>query len=228
MRIDEIENSFPEEAYDIIYEYVTYGSMQKTDQFDTNFDRLMQLIPRQRKSMILYRVLNLDIKEIEEIKTKPLILHYRKYSSWTKNISSLDRLLFDRDTKTNVVIRKTYEPQNIVIDVKNFYTKYKLNNRDFEEWDRYVRPENEVIVSDPTSLIISYDMIYDIKHPSMEKILPPSSGTKFINTSGKWERMEELASSDDQPGNNIFAVYVDGVIIYIRQDSKKRWVEIDR
>lgn len=225
---------WPEEAYELILEYVTHGEMASPTQFDASFDRLMQLLPRPRKGQILFRVLRLHIDQVAQIRTGGLILpEHRRYTSWTKSQTALDRLVWDRqkgvDGESVVVIRQEVPAQNIVVDLVAFYRKYRLNNPDFSEWDRYVRPEHEVIVRHDGPWVITPDMVAEITTSIADtSVQPPLKGQAFLATNGKWERIAGMADADDQPGSSVFAILtVHGDLAFVRKDRKGRWIEVD-
>ena len=227
MRYREIfESVFPEAAYDIISSYVTHGSLKSPNEFDNQFDKLMRLLPRPQREMLLYRVLRLSDRQIQQIQTG-LTLEARRYSSWTKSQRSLDRLLYDRrhDQKL-VVIKSQIPPQNIVIDVANFYKKHQLTTGDFEEYGRYVKPEQEVIIRD-ISLTITLEMVIEIIEPHPPNTKVPKIGTSFTATNGTREKIKFV---DVESGNDgVFEITtIDSDRAFIRLNRKGKWIEVEK
>lgn len=156
------EEYLQQEAFDIVYSYVTNGEVHNSEllkHFDTSFDELVNInkqinvLPKATRSMTVYRTLVLDGKQLKKMQSSKLILGHRKYMSWTNSKKSVEKLAWQRKERGNVVIIKyNAKPNEIVLDVKKFYVK---NNRTYDEsFLRYVDHENEIILQHDAPFIL--------------------------------------------------------------------------
>lgn len=165
------------DAYMIISKYVTHGEMSRNDQFDRDFQTLLQIIPRPDDSIKLYRFLRLSPEQVQKIRNGGLSLEMRKFSSWTKSLEAAKRFALTKvGDDEAVIVMGTFPANEIVIDVEDFYLEHDFSSivtrvMDFSEYYKYVKPEKEVIVnhSGPITLTTENTILDNIvpegKHP---------------------------------------------------------------
>jgi len=160
------------DAYMIISKYVTHGEMSRNDQFDRDFQTLLQIIPRPEDSIKLYRFLRLSPEQVQKIHNGGLSLEMRKFSSWTKSLEAAKRFALTKvGDEEPVIVIGTFPANEIVIDVEDFYLEHDFSSMDFSEYYKYVKPEQEVIVnhSGPITLTtentILDNIVPEVKHP---------------------------------------------------------------
>ncbi len=225
--VEAAASPFPEEIYELISAYVTHGSMQTPDEFDEMFDRLWNLLPRPRSAETLYRVLRLTPDQLREIETTGLMLERRRYSSWTKSPKALERIMYGRRQYGTilVVVCVRIPARNILVDVAAFFEKHGLTSHDFEEWHRYVRWEQEVIVRENEPLRITPDMVIEYEpYVEPEKIAPPKTGSYFVALDGSEERIRHVVTKT--PASEFEIVTADGDRTTIRRTADGEWVEL--
>ncbi len=165
------------DVYEIVYEYVTYGEWRTPNQFDEKLTRLMSLVPRPDHGELLYRVLRLTDEQRAEYEAGTLVMHNRRFSSWTNSHSSAIQLAQVRGDNT-LIITHEFDPSHIVIDVREFYEEHDFTTfMGHEEYFNYVKIENEVIVHDSGEIKIDASNSHLFR---AEPITPPQIGDKVF------------------------------------------------
>ena len=185
------------DAYKIIYEYVTYGEMTRPDQFDQKFQKLMQILPRPDHSMVLYRFLRLTPEQVQQIQNGGLVLEMRKFSSWTKSLEAAKRLsLIKRGNGEAVIVTARLPGREIVVNVAEFYEENEFWGNEFEEYRKYVKPEQEVIVNHSGSIRLTPENTTVESVPHFD---PPEIGDDFFWDEDDEDSKEIIGVADEQP-----------------------------
>ena len=186
------------DAYMIISKYVTHGEMARNDQFDRDFQTLLQIIPRPDDSIKLYRFLRLSPEQVKKIRNGGLSLEMRKFSSWTKSLEAAKRFALTKVGDGEAVIVMGIFPANeIVIDVSDFYIEHDFSGMDFSEYYKYVKPEQEVIVnhSGPINLTTENTILDNI----VSEVTRPMLGDRLFFHEDDEEGTEIDDVAYDQP-----------------------------
>ena len=215
----------PERAYDILYGYVTHGEMTKHDQFDADFQELATLVPRPAEGMTLYRVLRLTDEQVAAIQNGGLTLEMRNFSSWTKDHGAAIRLthLKRGDNGTVVIVTARFPAREILIDVADFYES-NFFTRGYDEYWKYVRPEQEVIVnhSGPIRLTDANTEISTIDTNHISEW--PQIGDKvFYEEQDDAHEIEDVDHEQDYAARGIFYVDIGHDNVPVRKIGDGEW-----
>lgn len=124
----------------IVGNYVTAGEGAAMHKFNEVFEKW----PRPEHEMTLYRVLRLTDEQMAHFREHHAFqLHPKAFSSWTKDEEAA-KLLASTKGENTIVLTHTFPPAEIVIDVADFYEEHDMTGG--EEYWKYVKPEQEVIV----------------------------------------------------------------------------------
>lgn len=211
------------EVFEIVYEYVTYGEWRSPNQFDEKLSRLMTLVPRPQHGEKLYRVLRLTDAQRAEYEAGTLILHNRRFSSWTNSHSSATQLAMVRGENT-LIIERFFEPRHIVIDVREFYEDHDFTAfMGYEEYHNYVKVENEVIVCDSGEIKIDESNSRLWKAPEID---PPQIGDRVYYHDDDEDGLEirEVDSHQPRAHRGLFSVILsDGDEATVRNIGAHQW-----
>jgi hypothetical protein len=220
MRLNEITRPLPpeimEEAFDLIYEYVTHGEVHGTaheEHFDRSFERLLQLLPRPEKGLRLFRAMRLTDEQVATLRTgRRVVLQPRRFMSWTKDAEVAERIAWGKGrTGHPIIVTRHADAAHIVVDVMRFYQTYDMKD---ESYFNYVRREREVIVMHDAPLILTKTNTRLLERAN---ILPPKPGDMVFMDEDE-NPYEVVAVPDYQPetSNGVFTVkvrYMDKVVV---------------
>ena len=215
----------PVRAYDLIHGYVTHGEMKAADQFDSDFRELATLVERPTESMTLYRVLRLSDEQVAAIQSTGLTLEMRNFSSWTKDHGAAIRLtnLKRGDNGTVVIVTARFPAREILIDVADFYEANHFT-RGYDEYWKYVRPEQEVIVnhSGPLRLTDANTEISTLDTNHMSEW--PQIGDKvFYEDQDDAHEIEDVDHEQDYAARGIFYVDIGHDNVPVRKIGEGEW-----
>jgi hypothetical protein len=156
-----------------------------------------------------------------------LVLHNRRYSSWTKSHSSAIRIAMTKGSNT-LIVKHFFQPEHIVIDVPEFYEDHDYTSYDgFEEYHKYVKVENEVIVFDSGEMRIDGSNSTMWKAPDID---PPMIGDRCFYHEEDDEGMEIDDVDHEQPyaDRGLYCVTLsDGDEAVVRCTGTKEWEIVD-
>jgi len=201
------------DAYDIISEYVTFGEVtaERRAHFEKFFKELMVLIPRPDHIATLYRFLRLSDEQLAAIKGGGLTLDMREFTSWTKSLEAAKIIaLKKRGEGHAVVVTARFAPREIVVDVQEFYEENHFHGEGFYEYEKYVRPEQEVIVHHHGPIRLTPQNTMLLGKP--ETIMPPKVGDLFFWHNGDDDGYEIEDVDHEQP-------YADRGLFYVTPEG---------
>ena len=202
-------------AYQLISEYATYGEIteNRRNHFDRNFEELMRILPRPTETFEVFRFLRLNDEQYNELKNGSLVLEMRKFSSWTKNIRSAELLAIKKQGSGNpVIVKAKFPSKDIVVDVADFYAENDFDNYEFSEYEKYVRPEQEIIIYHHGAIKLTPENTIFLDKE--KKINPPMIGDRFFWNEDDEDGREIFAISDYQPYESRGLFYVTTCLLY--------------
>jgi hypothetical protein len=184
------------EVYMFVSQYVTHGEWRTPTQFDADLTKLMTLIPRPEHPEHLYRALRLSDQQLRDYKAGTLVLHDRKFSSWTKSLDSAHRVAQVKGTNV-IIVEQAFAPEHIVIDIPEFYEEHEYTRfGEFPEYHNYVKIEQEVIVYHSGEITVTAE---NSKVWSPPAITPPMIGDKVFYHDDDHEGLDIDAVAQEQP-----------------------------
>lgn len=183
------------DVYMDLSSYVTFGEWRSPTQFNALLRRVYENVPRPTTQMLLYRVLRLSGEQKVAFQNGNLVLEPREFASWTKSLDAAKKLGQSKGDDC-IILHQTFPPENIVIDIDDFYTENEWNNHEFSEYYKYVRPEQEVIVYHQEELHVTTENTMLTTH---EISILPMIGDKVFFEEDDDEGSEIEDVDHDQP-----------------------------
>ncbi len=215
------------DIYSLISGYVTYGEWKEPNQFDHIFYQLMGLLPRPRTPMTLYRVIRLSDEQRSHYEAGDLTLKNRKFSSWTKNLDIATRLAHTKGDNC-IIISEQFPPENIVMDVQDFYDDNSYDRNRYPEYRKYVINEEEVIVHDTSEkLIDGHNSYLFANHVVADE---PQIGDKVFYDAEDEDGspIDDVDYEQDFAHRGIYSVTLEtGANFYVRSTGKHEWEVVE-
>lgn len=222
---NQLDQSTISDAYMIVSRYVTHGEWTTPTQFDKPLYELMNLLPRPDHSMELYRVIRLTDEQLVDYRSNRLVLEPRRFSSWTKNFEIAHRLAQSKGDNC-IIVRETFSPEHIVVDVMEFYHENDLANFEFTEYFKYVVAEEEVIVYNSDPIRVTPENSKWVETPDHH---PPMIGDEvFVGDSEDSVLIDDVDYDQRFAQRGIYSITTEyGDSYFVRNIGANQWETVD-